>query len=78
MSTQTTRESFNMELFITEIEQLTAISDTTNKEKPRHGRHNVWTSFIYQSYKPLKCTLKLVLKLLHHVSVYDHHQGAYT
>jgi len=33
---------------------------------------------LYQSYKPLKFTLKLKLNLLLHVSVYDHHQGAYT
>jgi len=33
---------------------------------------------LYQSYKPLKFTLKLKLKLLLHVSVYDHHQGPYT
>ena len=32
---------------------------------------------LYQSYKPLKFTLKLKLKLLLHVSVYDHHQGDY-
>jgi len=31
----------------------------------------------YQSYKPLKFTLKLKSKLLLHVSFYDHHQGAY-
>jgi len=28
--------------------------------------------------KPLKCTLKFKLKLPLQVSVYDHHQGAYT
>jgi len=33
---------------------------------------------LYQPYKSLKFTLKLILKLLLHVSVYDHHQGAYT
>ena len=32
----------------------------------------------YQSYKPLKFTLKRKLKLLLHVSVYDRHQGTYT
>jgi len=31
-----------------------------------------------QPYKSLKFTLKLILKLLLHVSVYDCHQGAYT
>jgi hypothetical protein len=33
---------------------------------------------IYYSCKTLKFTLKLKLKLLLHVSVYDHHQGVYT
>jgi len=32
---------------------------------------------LYQSQKTLKCTIKLTLKLLLHVSVHDHHQGAY-
>ena len=32
---------------------------------------------LYQSYKTLKFTLKHILKLLLHVSAYDHHQGAY-
>jgi len=32
----------------------------------------------YLSYKPLKFALKLKLKLLLHVSVYDHNQGVYT
>ena len=30
---------------------------------------------LYQSYKPLKFTLKLKLNLLLRVYVYDHHQG---
>jgi len=33
---------------------------------------------LYRPYKPLNFTLKLILKLLLHVSVYNHHQGAYT
>ena len=46
--------------------------------------HMPSTSFTYQQmhfislYKPLKFTLELKLKLLLHVSVYDHHQGACT
>ena len=32
---------------------------------------------LYQLYKSLKFTLKLTLKLLLHVSVYDYHEGAY-
>jgi len=35
-------------------------------------------STLYQSYKPLKFTLKLTLKLPLHVSVCDHHRGANT
>jgi len=33
---------------------------------------------LYQPYKSVTFTLKLILILLLHVSVYDHHQGAYT
>ena len=37
---------------------------------------NRCTLQVYPSYKPLKFTLKFQLKLLLHVSVYDHHQGS--